>query len=141
MAKYIRIEGEYLHRTEAKTTVLKLYDEEFILDGVETKSEARSMLKNGLIAQRLKKNEGFKRLRTYEIVEFKDTDQKPDHTEFEKLLVKATKAKCLPEGLDNYDSEKGKIKALERALETNEKRKSKKKTAKSNVQDLGEVVD
>lgn len=139
MAKLVKVEGEYLSRTEAKTTVLKLYEEEFVLDDVESKAEARSMLKNGLIAERLKKNEGFKRLRTYDVVTFKDTDKKPDQSDFEKLLVKATKAKCLPEGLDNYASEKGKIKSLERALETNQRRKETKKATKSNVKDLGAV--
>jgi len=129
MGKQVKVEGEVFIRTNAKTMILKFYEEDFILDDeILTLEQARSFIKKGLIKERLRKKiEGFKGVRTCQVIEFKDTDKKPEVSKYEALLVKAQKANCLPQSLDNYADEESKIRALNKALDSEKKRKAQKK--------------
>lgn len=129
MGKLAKTEGEVFVRTNAKTTILQFYEEDFILDdSIETLAEARSFIQKGLIGERLRKKiEGFKAVRTCQVIEFTNTDEEPQVSEFEKLLVKAQRLGCVPQSLDSYDGDKAKIKALQKAIDADAKRKSKAK--------------
>jgi hypothetical protein len=139
MGKLALVEGEVMVRTDAKTLNIDLYSEEFILDDdIKDINEARSVIKNGLLDERLKKTvKNYRKYRTYEIIEFKDTDKKSEQSDYDKLMVKAVKNQCVPENLDSYATQEGKQKALERALDTKKKREAKK--VKDNVEDQGYI--
>lgn len=124
MSKKAVVEGEVMVRTEAKTVLLDLYSETFILDdSVKTLEQARSVIKNGLLHDRLsKKVKNYKRFRTYEIISFENTNEEAEQSGLNKLLVEASSLDCVPENLDIYSSAEGKEKALERAIETKKKR-------------------
>lgn len=140
MAKLVKIEGEVMVRSqEGKATLIDLYEEEFILEGVESEAQARSIIKNGLLSERLRKNtKGYKRFRTYEVTSFEDTDKKSDSSELDKLLVEASKKGCLPDNLDNYKSAAAKTKAIQKALKVYEDRK---KAKKKNSESLSGAID
>lgn len=141
MAKKVVIEGDAQIRTEANTITLTRYKETFILDdSVQDVNQARSVIKNGLLHDRLtEKVKNYKRFRTYEIKSFEDTEELAEKSKLDKLLVEATKLDCMPENLNIYSSADGKEKALERAIESKKKRQKSAKKKKNDVEDQGYV--
>jgi len=140
MARLAKAEGE-LVLTDGKGGVEKeFYEEEFIFDdAVKTKEQARSMLHAGLLTERLKTRDNFKRWRTCDVVEFKETTKKAENSELDRILLEATSLGCVPEGIENYKRPDYKIKALQNAIDKHKSRMEKQKKSKDNVQDLGYV--
>lgn len=132
------VEGEVIVRDGTGNSI-EFYTEEFIVDdAVRTAGQARSIIKKGFITDRLRKTvEGFKRVRTCQVVEFQKTSDKPENSELDQLLLKAAELECIPENIDNYKRPDYKQKALERAIAKAEERKAKAKP--DAMKDLGEV--
>lgn len=125
MGKTALVEGEVVFKS-GSNSMIDFYEESFdFSDEVETLAQARQILHAGLCADRLRKSvKGFRRVRTCQVVEFKDNEKSPskDQSDYEKLLVKATKLGCVPDSFERYTSEKGRGKALTKAIELHEKR-------------------
>lgn len=141
MGKFVKVEGEAYIRRDTKTVLIDIYEEDFILDdSVESADEARSIIRKGLLDDRLKKTlENYKKFRTCQVLEFKETKDKPEGGRVDKLLVEATKLQCAPDNLSSYGSPKAKEKALEKAIHTAKNRKNNVK--KNNDEELGNVID
>lgn len=115
------------------------YTEEFFLDdSVESKEQARQIIKRGLIIDRLSKQTNFKRVRTCQVISFAPSDEKAENGELDQLLTKAAQLECIPVNINNYRRPDYKIKALKDAIEKTEARLSAPKK-KSNVEDQGYV--
>ncbi len=138
MAKLARVEGEVVTK-DGSGLAIEFYEQEFILDdAVKTASQARSVIKKGLIAERLRRTiQGFKRVRTCQVIEFTDTNEKPEQSDMDKLFLRATELACVPENIENYKRPDYKQKALERSIALAEERIAKAKP--DVVQDLGYV--
>lgn len=146
MGMLAKVEGELYVRTDAKTINIEFYEEEFILDNtIKDIGEARSIIRKGLLNERLRKKvKNYKKFRTCQVVSLEKTNEESKTGEMEKKLLEATKLGCVPVNLDSYLSEGGKEKALEKAIEVKKQRakadKKKQKRAKVDVEDLG-IVD
>lgn len=145
MPKKVLIEGDVVLRDGSRLD-LEPFEAEFILSDEAFKESrdhigtARIIVKKGLIKEYLrKKYKNFKNCRNVQVVELKDTEEKAETSELENLLIKATKLDCIPENIENYRRKDHKAKALERAIESAEKRAKNKKKKKDNVEDLGYV--
>ena len=138
MAKKAVCEGEVVVKDGSRSSI-DFYTEEFILDDeVKSLEQARSMIQSGLISERLRKTvENYRRVRTCQIVSFTETKEKPEHSELDKLLLKATELNCIPENIESYKRPDFKAKALEKAIDRALERQAKQ--GKDNVQDLGYV--
>lgn len=123
MAKLAKCEG-LMGLKEAGGYVTEIYEEEFLLsDSVENLAQARSIIQNGLIKERLKKKyPKFYDWRECQVVSLETTDAKVETGELEQLLLKCSEAGCVPENLSSYASDKSKTKALQKALDNHEKR-------------------
>ncbi len=124
------VEGEYVVR-DGHDVEVKFFTEKFILaDTVKNLAQARCVIQAGLLTDRLRRNiPNFKRWRTCEVVSFKPTKEKPEYSELDDALVKATSLGCVPDNIDNYKDPKFKLKALQNAIERhNERMKKAKKT-------------
>jgi hypothetical protein len=138
MGKLAKVEGEVVVKDGTGTSV-EFYESQFVLDdAVQNAAQARAIIKKGLISERLRREvQGYKRVRTCQIVEFTSTDDKPEQSDMDRLLIRATELNCVPENIDNYKRPDFKQRALEKAIEKAEERaKSVKPDA---VQDLGYV--
>lgn len=138
MSKLAKVEGEVVVK-DGTGQAVEFYEEEFILDdAVRDTNQARSIIKKGLISERLRRKvQNFKRVRTCQVIEFTTTDEVAEQSDMDKLFLKATELNCVPENIDNYKRPDYKQKALERAIENAEKRKASEKP--DSVQDLGYV--
>lgn len=141
MGKLVKASGQWVAK-DGTGHAICYYDEEFVMDdAVNTLEQARSILHAGLMTQRLQEKHdeypNFKRWRTCEVTEFETTKEKAEHSELEKLMLKATEMNCVPDNIDNYRRPDYKEKALRTAIELAEQRN---KTAKKDaMKDLGEV--
>lgn len=139
MAKTVKVSGEYLRRTDSKTTIIDFYEEDFIIDSVKTKGEALSVIKNGLLHDRLRSNEnysGYKRYRTHEVVSFEDTNEKSNNGRIEKLTREAVDLGCVPSNLDMYSGKGAKEKVLQKSIDSTKKRREKKNKSKDSLEDI-----
>lgn len=127
MAKKAICEGEVVVR-DGTNSAIEFYTEEFVLDdAVKNLEQARSMIQAGLIADRLRKNlANYRRVRTCQVTSFEVTKDKAEHSELDKLLLKATELGCMPENIESYKRPDFKAKALEKAIERHLERKEKK---------------
>lgn len=139
MSKLAVVEGEVLVK-EGNTTNIEFYEETFVLDdAVQTLEEARRLIKKALIADKLQRTvKNFKRVRTCQVIELKNTDEKPESSELDQLMLKAVEMECVPENISSYKRTDYKIKALQKAIEQKEA-KAEKKAVQSNETDLGIV--
>lgn len=139
MAKKAVAEGEYLERNPTGGFDLVPYTEEFLLDNsIESKEQARQIIKRGLIIDRLSKQTNFKRVRTCQVISFEDSAEQPTNSELDQLLTRAAQLECIPVNINNYRRPDYKIKALKDAIEKAEER-AKAPKKKSNVEDQGYV--
>ena len=126
MANLVQVEGEVVVK-DGSGKMIEFYTENFILD-VEDKNKCLSLIRKGLITDRLrKKTEGFKQVRTCQIVDIKYTDEKPENDELTKVMLRAIELGCVPENIDNYKRPDYKLTALQKAIENYEKRKKEQK--------------
>lgn len=137
MTKRVVVEGEIVVR-EGHNTSQEFFENEVFLfdDAVATKQQAMSILKKGLLAERFRKRDGFKRVREFFIVEFSDSKEEAESGDLDKLLIRASELGCMPENLANYKRPDHKLKALEKAIAAAETRKAKTDTKE---QDLGYI--
>lgn len=140
MSKKVVVEGEVRVRTESKAVMLDRYKETFLLDdSVKDERQALSIIKKGLLDERLRKTvKNYRRYRTHEVVSFESVSDKPEDSELAKLLVEATELQCVPEGLSRYTADGGRKKALEKAIEVKKAKNAKSKKGDA-VKDLGKV--
>ena len=139
MPKLAKVEGEVIVK-DGTGQAIEYYEAEFVLDdAVKTGPQARSVIRKGLISERLRKTvQNFRRVRTMQLVSFDRTDAPAEQSELDRLLLRASEMDCIPENIDNYKRPDYKAKALEKAIELAERRA---KTAKpDSVKDLGEVA-
>jgi len=138
MGKKAVCEGEVVFK-DGNNTAIKFYTEEFVLDdSIPDLERARSLIQAGLIADRLRRTiEGYKRVRTCEVVSFGSTNEQAENGKLDKLLSEAATMGCLPENIEIYADPENKARALERAIEGQKKRAKKAKA--DNVQDMGYV--
>lgn len=140
MSKKAVVEGEVRVRNGVGGTEIQFYEEEFLLDdSIESAAQARQVIRRGLITQRLSKMEGFKGIRTLQVLSFEDSKDEAENSELDVLLTKAVALQCVPANIDNYKRPDYKIKALEKAIKNAEERIEKAKKKKSNVEDQGYV--
>lgn len=149
MPKKAVVEGDVVLRAN-NSLELEPFTEEFILEDEAFKNSkdhigtARIIIKKGLLKERLrKKYKNFKSERASQVVSLQDTDDELEKDEhgLAALLIEATKLDCIPENIENYRRPDYKAKALERAIESEKKRRDKKLKKKDNVTDLGYVDD
>jgi len=127
MSKRAVVEGEVKIR-DGKDTEIEFFEEEFFLDdSVTTLEQARSIIQNGLIDERLKKRNGYKGWRTCQVISFEASKQDAENGDLDMLILKATELNCIPENIGAYKRPDYKIKALQRAIETAQERLAKKK--------------
>ena len=137
MNNLIKVEGELVVK-DGTGSMIEFYEEEFVLDGSISKEQARSLIRKGLITEKLRRTkEGFKRVRTCQIVDISPSNDKAEDSELSKAMIKAVELGCVPGNIDSYKKPEHKLKAIEKAIEAQNKRK----TPKSNVKDLGVVDD
>lgn len=138
MSKLAKVEGEVVVKDGTGSSI-EFYEQEFILsDEVHSVNQARSLIKKGLITERLRREiQGFKRVRTCQIIEFTSSNAPAEQSEMDKLFLRATELGCVPENIDNYKRSDFKAKALEKAIKLAEDRISK--TKPDPMVDLGEV--
>lgn len=138
MPKKALVEGEVVVRN-GNTVDIEFYTEEFILDdSIKTMPDARRLLKKALVSDRLMRTvKNFKRVRTVQVIEFKDTDEKAENSDLDKLMIEAVELNCVPENISSYRRPDYKIKALQRAIEA--KKEKLAKPEKQDETDLGYV--
>lgn len=138
MAKKAFVEGEVILRERGGSSI-EFYTEEFILgDEVKDINQARVIIKKAMLDGKLReKYKNYKRFRTCQVIKFENTVEKAEHSDLDKLLIRATELNCIPENLNNYKRPDFKAKALEKAIEQAEKRKPLKSEA--NTEDQGYV--
>ena len=135
------VEGEMVIKENGNKS-LEFYKEEFVLDGeIDTPQEARSIIRKGLISERLREKPGFAAVRTCQITDFKETDQKLGNNDLDKVLYEAIRLNCVPENINSYKRPDYKLKALNSAIEKAKKRKERlaKKSKLDEARDLGRV--
>lgn len=141
MGKLVKASGQWVAK-DGTGLAICYFEEDFVMDdAVQTLEQARSILHAGLLTQRLQENHAeypnFKRWRTCEVMDFQPVKDKAEHSELEKLMLRATELDCVPENIDNYRRPDYKAKALQTAIDLAEKRrKSEKPDA---MRDAGEV--
>lgn len=143
MGKLAKVEGEATISGASGMTEIEFYEEEFILDDkIGGKGEARQLIRRALLVPRLqKKIKGFRRVRTCQIIEFKDTSEKPQDGELDLLLKRAMDLNCIPLNIDNYKRPDYKIKALKAAITDTEARLEKKKQKKGITEEDHGYID
>jgi len=138
MANLVKVEGEVVTK-DGSGKAIEFYEESFVLD-VEDKNQALSLIRKGLITDRLRrKTEGFKQVRTCQIVSINFTEEKPENDELTKVMLRAIELGCVPENIDNYKRPDYKLVALQKAIDNYEKRKKEQKP--DNVTNKGVVND
>lgn len=127
MDKLVKVEGELVVK-DGTGRMIEFYEEEFILDeSVDSIDKARSLIKKGLITERLqRKVSGFKAVRTVKVISIEDSEEKADNSDLTKAMLKAIELNCVPSNIDNYKRADYKLKALDRAIEAQEERNAKK---------------
>jgi len=137
MSYLIKVEGELVVKDGAGR-MIEFYEEDFILD-ISDKNKARSLIRKGLITERLqKKTHGFKSVRTCQVISIEPTEEKSEVSDLTTAMLKAIELGCVPENIDNYKRQDYKLKAVQKAIENFEQRKKAKKP--DNVTNEG-VVD
>jgi hypothetical protein len=137
MAKYVKVEGEAVVK-DGTGKAIEFYEAEFLLDdSVATLGQARSIIQNGLIRDKLQRQvQNFANWRTCQVVEFREEkDSQADLSDMDKLLIEATELNCIPENIDSYKRPDYKMKALQKAIEVAKARPQKEDAFK----DLGKV--
>jgi len=137
--KKVKVEGEVVIKDHG-SQYIDFYEREFELDDAVTdEGIARSVIRKTMIGNELRKSvPGYKRVRTMQVVGFEATAEKKQGGHLERVAVEAVKAGVMPENLDMYRDDAGKVRAIEGALEKAKARKGVK--AKGTVADP-EVVD
>lgn len=140
MGKLVKVEGQVRYK-DGLSVGIGFYEEEFILDdSIKTEAEARQLIQNGLISDRLRKTvDNFKGWRTCDIVQFDNTEKQPEFSELDKAMMEAMKLNCVPENIDNYRRPDYKLKALQQAIANHKEVQAKKKAQKEQTQDQGYV--
>lgn len=138
MGNLVKVEGEAVVK-DGTGKMITFYEQEFIIDdSIDNKNTALSLIRKGLITERLRKSlDGFHAVRTCQIISMNPTDEKPIHSEIDSALLRAIELGCVPENLENYRRPDHRLKALNKAIELAEKRK--KNVKKDNVTDLGQI--
>jgi len=127
MDKLVKVEGELVVK-DGTGRMIEFYEEEFILDeSVDSVDKARSLIKKGLITERLqRKVSGFKAVRTVKVISIEDSEEKADDSDLTKAMLKAIELNCVPQNIDSYKRTDYKLKALEKAITAQEERNAKK---------------
>ena len=137
MNNVVKVEGELVVK-DGTGSMIEFYEEEFILDSSISLGQARSLIRKGLITEKLRRSkDGFKRVRTCQVVDMSPTTEKAEGGELAKEMIKAVELGCVPGNIDSYKKPEDKLRAVKKAIDTH----SKRKTPKSNVKDLGVVDD
>ena len=138
MDNLVKVEGD-LRIKDGSGMMIDFYEEEFILsDAIKNKEQALSLIRKGLITERLsRKVAGFKSVRTCQVISIEPTTEKAEQSDLEIILLKAIELGCVPENIDNYKRPDHKLKALQKAVELAIVRAQR--TQKDNVQDMGVV--
>jgi len=137
MGMLAKVEGEVFVRTDAKTTNIQFYEEEFILDDdIKDIAIARSIIRKAMIHDRLRKTiKNYKKFRTCQVISLKPVSTKAETTDVERKMIEAAKLNCVPMNLDSYATDQSKEKALDKAIESAKVRKAQvKKTGKKDIQ-------
>lgn len=123
MSKKAVVEGEMILRDHNGNSI-EFFSEEFVLDAsIQTLEQARVIVKKAMLGDRLqRKHKGFKRVRTAQVISFTDTQEAAEHSDIDRLMIKATELGCVPDNINNYRRPEYKQKALEKAIEVAEKR-------------------
>lgn len=141
MNNIFKVEGELVVK-DGTGSMIEFYEEDFILDSSITKEQGRALIRKGLITDKLRRSkEGFKRVRTCQVVDIAPTKEKAESSKLSKAMIKAVDMGCVPANIDSYKNTEDKIKAVDRAIETQKKRNKAKKPEKYPVKDLGVVDD
>lgn len=131
MSKLAIVEGEVVTK-DGRGAAIEFFEEKFVLsDGVKTLEQARSVIRKGLITERLmKKVKNFKHVRTMQVVEFEESKEEAEQSEVDDLLLEATQKGCVPENLDRYTKPEDKVKVLKKAIKAFDDRVKKAAAAK-----------
>ncbi len=89
------------------------------------------MIRKGLITERLRKKiEGFKSVRTCQVISIEPTTATTELGELDIAILKAIELGCVPENLDSYRRADYKLKAVQKAIDAAKKRKEDKDIVK-----------
>lgn len=141
--KVAKVEGEVVVKDGSGLSV-EFYEREFELDDVvKDEAMARVVLRKTMVEDELRRSvEGYKRVRTMQVVSLEERDgEKKGGGELDKLVVKAVEMDVLPENLGVYRSTESKEKAITASIERAEvarKRRGRKK-GEAEVVDEGYV--
>ncbi len=143
MDNLVKVEGELIVK-DGTGRMIEFYEEEFIISSkVTTREQARSLIRKGLIRERLKKIDGFRAVRTCQVVSMEPTEQEAEQSELDIALIKAIELGCIPENIDSYKRQDYKLKALQKAIELatarNKKKKAEAKKAALQAEDGDEI--
>ncbi len=130
MDNLVKVEGEMIVK-DGTGRMSEPYEEEFIISHeIKTPEQARSLIRNGLIVDCLRKKvNGFRAVRTCQIVSMEPTKEQAPQSDLDKAFIKAIELGCIPENISVYKSPVSKLKAIEKAIELAETQKKKKKAA------------
>lgn len=141
----VLVEGEVIVKDGTGSTI-EFYEEEFVIDGsIDTIPMARSLIKKGLIGERLRKKvPGYRAVRTCQVISLSPTEQEAKQSELDLAFLKAIQLGCVPENIDSYKRPDYKLKALEKAIDLAIKRRKdtrKRNNKELEIQDMGYVND
>lgn len=127
MSKIVKVEGEVVVK-DGTGTALEFYEAEFVVDdAVENENQARAMIQNGLLGDKLRRTiDGYKRWRTCAVVSMGASQEAAPDSDLDKALLEATKLGCVPENIENYRRPDYKLKALVAAIDNHKKAKKPK---------------
>ena len=116
MTKTVIVSGDMILK-DGKDTYLEDFEETFTISDVETESEARCLIKNAFIVDRLKeKTPLFRSVHTMRIDSMEASKERKPEDELETAMLEATRLGCIPENIANYRRKDFKFTALKRAI-------------------------
>lgn len=123
MAKLAKCEGQLVIK-RAGGFENEFFETEFLLsDEVADINQARSIIQAGLLHEKLLKDvPQYKNWRECQVVSLESTNAVANTSELEQLLLKCSEAGVVPENLASYASDKSKVKALQKSLDSHERR-------------------
>jgi hypothetical protein len=140
--KIAKVEGEVVVKDGSGLRV-EFYEREFELDDVvKDEGTARAVIRKALVADELRRSvEGYKRVRTMQVVSLESRDGAKAGGELDKLVVRALEMDAVPENLEKYGSVESKERAVRASIERVEvaKRRKAKRVREVEVVDEGYV--
>lgn len=128
--KIAKVEGEVVVKDGSGLSV-EFYEREFELDdAVKDEGMARAVVRKAMVADELRRSvEGYKRVRTMQLVSLEDRAGAKVGGELDRLVVKALEIDAVPENLEKYGSDESKKRAVKASIDRVEgarRRKAKK---------------